>query len=253
MISLLFAFVYLYFFSNIFTIRVYSIDGSDEVRTEIIIKKIKELESKKIVGFLPGNSFFTYHRGMIKDIIFDVLPNTEKVSMYPSSLTTLQIRITAYKPFFKADDEHGITENGTIYKEIQDMSRVPLLKVATTTTLTRSLLQSIADIYPKINRSIFPVTSISVDSNNDVLIRNDTTHSEVRYTYGQDVSTIWSNIVSAIDTEPLKSKLLQEKMNLRYLDARFGNKVFYKFTNENETLIINNHNATSTISTESNH
>ena len=77
--------------------------------------------------------------------------------------------------------------------------------------------------------------------------------SEVIFAKSDDVDKIWSNIVSAIDTEPLKSKLEKDKSFLQYLDARFGNKVFYKFTNSQAGDIIqstsNSPHATSTATT----
>ena len=91
---------------------------------------------------------------------------------------------------------------------------------------------------------------ISIDESDDVHVKNQETGSEVIFTGRDDVDKVWSNIVSAIDTEPLKSKLATKKNTLQYLDARFGNKVFYKFTNGNEgDLIQSPHETTPAVET----
>ncbi len=70
---------------------------------------------------------------------------------------------------------------------------------------------------------------------------------------------VWVTFISAIDTEPLKSKLEKNLKNLEYIDLRFSNKVFYKFKDnikkeiiKDEEDIINNINATSSVSTSTN-
>ena len=68
-----------------------------------------------------------------------------------------------------------------------------------------------------------------------------------------DTDKVWSNIVSAIDTDPLKSKLLNNKDKLEYLDARFGNKVFFKFTNDGKTAIIPSHDISTSTPAVSTH
>ena len=71
-----------------------------------------------------------------------------------------------------------------------------------------------------------------------------------------DQKKVWSTLVSALDTDPLKTKLATDKGKLEYLDVRYGNKVFYRFSdmtfqNKGETGILDDHatptQATSTI------
>jgi hypothetical protein len=60
---------------------------------------------------------------------------------------------------------------------------------------------------------------------------------------------VWSTLVSAIDTDPLKSKLSENRNGLQYLDVRYGNKVFYRFNdmsfqNGKGTVILGSHATT---------
>jgi hypothetical protein len=179
-VSTIFILLYAYFFTNVFSLQAYVIEGADDIQTEIIIKKARAVEQQKIFGFLPGNSFFTYHRSAIHRIIFDVLPNTKSVSIYPPSLHTLQIKIISHKPLFKTDARRAITEDGVVYTEIKDLNDIPQLQVEPTVLLTGPLLQSLAVIYPKISQSLFPVTKIIVNNAYDIALRNETLDSEVR-------------------------------------------------------------------------
>ena len=85
---------------------------------------------------------------------------------------------------------------------------------------------------------IFPVHMILVDTNGDIFLKDTDDKYTLKVVLSADFNKTWSTLVSAIDTDPLKSKLLNNKNNLEYLDARFGNKVFYKFTNDKKTDII---------------
>jgi hypothetical protein len=82
-----------------------------------------------------------------------------------------------------------------------------------------------------------------------VTLSNELASSTIKFSSKEDIKKVWSNLVSAIDTEPLKSKLANSKNKLEYLDTRFGNKVFFKFTNEGKTIIMPTYEATSTATT----
>lgn len=75
-------------------------------------------------------------------------------------------------------------------------------------------------------------SSSVVEPNGDMKIYINNTHNDLGYIY---VSTkdraeyVWITFVSAIDAEPLKSKIVNNLNKLEYIDLRFGNKIFYKF------------------------
>jgi hypothetical protein len=113
-----------------------------------------------------------------------------------------------------------------------------------------------ASLIEKIQPVLFPVRAVLLDKEGDVTFFNENGSSFIKFSSASDSDKVWSNLVSAIDTEPLKGKLEKNKTDLLYLDIRFGNKVFYKFahdtfTKQSGTAIIGNNDATSTVSTES--
>lgn len=238
---------YVYFKTGFLTIHNYEIVGVDEKYIPGIQANLHSYDKKKLYKILPANRVITYHNKDIKNYIKELLPNTSSVSVYPISLHTLKINVSSYAPLFKLDNKKAITNTATIYTEINDISHLPELSFATSTSITTDSLSRIADIVPKISATVFDVKFIYIDEFNDIYIGGDNKSSIILPENG-DIKKIWSNLVSAIDTEPLKSKLNTSKNNLLYLDTRFGNKVFYKFTNGVKTDIIPNTNHASTTS-----
>lgn len=47
--------------------------------------------------------------------------------------------------------------------------------------------------------------------------------------YENDLEKLFQNLKSAVETEPLKTKIKEKYSSLKYLDLRFSNKVYYKF------------------------
>jgi hypothetical protein len=222
----------------------------DDFHKELLLKEFQSISNEPVARILPGNSIFTYHRKAIQRIVYDMLPNTESLSIYPPTFHTLTIKVIAYKPMFRKEGVQAITSDGVVYKEINDISKLPSIKTASSSSiLSENILHLIESIYSKVDASLFTVGSILVDENNDIHIKSKEHESQVIFSSTDAAGIIWSNIVSAIDTEPLKSKLATEKEALLYLDVRFGNKVFYRFTNDKDTAIIHPTYATTTATT----
>jgi hypothetical protein len=104
---------------------------------------------------------------------------------------------------------------------------------------TYEVLSELERLVPKINSVLFPVTYIVVDSYGDMFLSNASSTSSINVPAHLDVDKVWSTVISAIDTEPLKTLLATKKNELEYIDVRYGNKVFYKFTNTTIPTIIN--------------
>ena len=119
--------------------------------------------------------------------------------------------------------------------------------------VTKEKLSTVFSLVNKINSVIFVVTKVDMDPFGDISLYDDRGMSRVVFAGNQDTDKVWSNLVSAVDTDPLKSKLAVNKDNLEYLDARFGNKVFYKFTNDTKTAIIQSHGTTTSATTTVSH
>lgn len=233
--------VVVYFHTGVFTIRNYSIHGVPEAYLSDLEKGIQNLSEQKLYKVLPGNRVVSYHDGDIRALIMDTLPNTSTLSIRPSGLHTLSITLRSYTPLFSIDDRYAISREGVIYKEIVPMQDYVRLRIASTTYVTTDMLASISTLSGNISSVLFPVKFIAVDEYNDVRFYDATKKMFVIVAASNNGEKTWSNILSAIDTDPLKKKLEAQSEHLEYIDARFGNKVFYKFTNGSVPAIIPPH------------
>lgn len=242
-------FLYVYFGTGLLTIRSYEIEGAPEKYIASLENDMNLLAEQRLYKTLPGNRIISFHDDDIRTLIEETLTNTEKVRIYPKNLHTLHVSIRPYTPLFSVSDTHAITEDGVIYKEIIPLAEYPRLHVGSSTEVTRKTFLSLSKLVKNLSVVVFPVEYIDIDDYDDIRLYDKERKSAVILSSSGDMDKIWSNIVSAIDTDPLKRKLAKEADRLEYLDTRFGNKVFYKFTNEDAPAIIPNYNATTTATT----
>ena len=250
--------LYVYFGTQACTITSYELVGVPELYVNTIQGKLHELEKEKRFKIVPTNKILSYQGLRIKAYITYILPNTASVTMRPVSLHTLRVTVTPYTPLFRLDEKSAITREGYSYIDINSLDAYPRLTIASssmsTTTLdgilytsiiipqassTYEVLSELERLVPKINSVLFPVTYIVVDSYGDMFLSNASSTSSINVPAHLDVDKVWSTVISAIDTEPLKTLLATKKNELEYIDVRYGNKVFYKFTNTTIPTIIN--------------
>lgn len=255
---------YVYFRTSLFSITSYELVGVPEMYKDTIETSLFSLASQKSYKIFPSNRVLTYRAEAIKAALVEVLPNTQTVTLLPIGLHTLRVKVVPYEPFFKIDNTHAITQEGVIYTEFKDMSALPEISFASSSLrqemkkdgigytviagIDYTKLNTISTLINKINSVIFKVSKIDIDEFGDISLYDASGKGRITFAGQTDIDKVWSNILSAIDTEPLKSKLENNKDHLEYLDARFGNKVFYKFTNTSKTAIIQSH-ATTTATT----
>lgn len=261
--ALVFSILWVYFGTRLFTVTNYEVVGAPDDYTQRIVDEAHTIALVKIFRVIPGNRIFSYHHDQLVHAVATILPNTSAVSISPRGLHTLRIQVTSHTPYFRMGDNEAITKEGILYTEIHDTSTLTTLVLATTSVrqemdnkgiifvsvpgIDKEKLASISLLVSKINSIIFQVSKIEIDAFGDVSLYDERSVSKVIYLGNQEVDKVWSNLVSAVDTEPLKSKLANSKDKLEYLDARFGNKVFFKFTNDTKTAIIQSHATTTQV------
>ncbi len=268
-ISLVIGLYYFYFHTSFFTITSYEINGIDEESRIVIDGKLQELRNKKAYAVLPLDKIFTYDEELITSIIVDTIPETAAVQTRPSGLHTLKVSVTLLKPMFRVSNSQAVSADGFIFSTKYKITQFPRITIASSSVVmikkdgivfsqlqagdidaNKNFLRDLSSIVAKISSIIFPISAVTVESTGDVLCFNASGTSKVIFLKDTDKKKVWSTLVSAIDTDPLKSKLEKNKEGLEYLDARYGNKVFYRFndmTFQNGSVngILGNH-ATST-------
>lgn len=236
--------LFIYFRTGVFTIHSYVLNGVPEGYIDEITHGAELIAEQRLYKTLPANRTLSYHDDDLRALITDTLPNTSDITIRPSGLHSLSISLKAYTPLFSVSDTHAISHDGTIYREIIPLDTFPRITIATTTEVTAPTLARIATFVKNVDSVLYPVRFIDIDEYNDIRLYDDTKKTYVLASLGNDLTKVWSNILSAIDTDPLKKKINTKTEHLEYIDARFGNKVFYKFTNTEAPVIIPPHDTT---------
>lgn len=222
---------YIYFFTHAFTIQSISLVGVPDVQAQAIRGKAYELSKRKVAYILPGNRVLSFHKKELRNYIQEVLPNSQSISIKPSSLHVLTIKVVPHVPAFAISATQAVSKEGAVYTEINDVSSLPKLEYASTTKITAQDLSNLSTFIQKINTVLFEIRTVSIDEHDDIRLYDESHATYIAMQKNSNFERVWSNLLSAIDTEPLKSKIGDPAKHIEYLDARFGNKVFYKFTN----------------------
>ena len=271
-IGIVIGLLYLYLGTTLFTITAYDVQGVDEESMVLVTSQLKDSSTKKVFGIFPGNKIFTYSNTSIVTAIRTIVPDVANVDLRPVGLHLVRVQITLLTPVARLADGNVISENGIVFTTKKDVGSYPLVIIASSTVQQVKIdglmfnqlavdgeavdplfIHNVLDLSTKVSSVIFHVTNILVESTGDITFSDEKGASKLLFLKDMDSKKVWSTIVSAIDTDPLKSKLANDKDNLEYLDARYGNKVFYRFSdmpfqNGKDTGIIGIH-ATSTTST----
>lgn len=261
--------IYCYFGTQLFTIHSYQITGIDEDSRILIDAHLKEYNKQKVYYIFPADKIFTYSSTKIITTVRDTVPEMATINIRPVGLHVVKIEITLLKPLFRVSNSQAVTSDGIIFSTKYDIGKYPLISIASSATKnskengiiftqlvvpnvedTTELFNGLSELSSKISSIIFPVTNIDIERTGDVVYSNEKETSKIILLQETDFKKTWSTLVSAVDTDPLKSKLANNKEGLHYLDVRYGNKVFYRFNdmafqNGSVTGILENH-ATST-------
>lgn len=254
-----------YIRSSLFTITAYTFRGVEESYQATLTKELRDIESKKRFGIIPGNKILTYNKRSMIDAVHATITDASTITFRMSGLHTVEVTVTTLIPVVRTQDGQALAEDGTLFFTRKDLSSYPVLTIASSSvvtvkrnglmvgklmydgeTISQQFLRDLIDMSGKVSSIVFPVQTISLDEATDVAFIDARGISKVLFLKDADLKKVWSTLVSAIDTEPLASKLEHEHDRLMYLDVRFGNKVFYKFAtqgfqNSTSTGIMTNH------------
>lgn len=244
-VALVVVIFYSIFFTQFIRIYYFDIDYPNENYKSVVSNQLQNTLNEKLLWFIPKNNLLTYSGKEIKNITKSIITNTQTISVYPENLHTIKIKISEYTPAFRLDNNgKALSNEGIIYNELNDISNLPLFILSTstaTTTLTnfnKDYINNILDLKDKTDRVLFKTDEIDVNEFNDISFLNKELNQKIIFKKDSDLKKIWSTLISAIDTDPLKQKISQLSTSSYYIDLRIGNKVFYKWTNQNTKDII---------------
>ncbi len=242
-------------------IRIYSfdVDYHDDYYRNQVVDELNKTLNEKYLKFIPKNNLLTYSGSEIKNITKGIITDAKEISVHPENFHTIKIKITEYNPAFRLSNsgvipaEAGIqvsnfnamSDSGIIYDELDSVSGLPLLIISTSTKLIldKNFISNILDLKEKTDKVLFVSNEININEINEVTFKNKELNQTIIFKADSDFNKLWSTLISAIDTDPLKEKLNLRRNESYYINLTTGNKVFYKWTNDKAKDII----ATSTI------
>lgn len=234
--------IYGYFKADFFTITTVDIVADTDKDYSSLQQPIKDILSQSYQGVIRADKILTFPYSRIQKLCEDNVEGFETISIYPTSHDTLHVAITHHKPLILLDDDKILSDKGVTYS-LETSPDLPILYIARELP-SLPVIRELRTFADNISAVIFPVTSIIIDDANDVSLYNKDMTSVIHVPLGDSYQKTWRTLLSAADTNPLKEKLETNLAGLEYIDIRFGNKVFYKFTDVGEARIIDSHATT---------
>jgi hypothetical protein len=259
--------IYVYFFTSLFTITSYDIVGVDDDVKKVVIQTLQEAMKGNRFFVIPKNKVLSYEEHALMLRLKGIVPEAKEIELDPEGLHTLKVTITLLTPVLRFGEDKVINKEGVIFTTTKNTDSLPVLISASSSfTTVRShglsfekllvggvgidvaYLEDLLGMVSRVSTVLFPVKTIVLDDADTVTLVDARDVSKFYFSQNQDTKKVWTTVISAIDTEPLKSKLDSSKNTLLYLDVRYGNKVFYKFnegfSKASSTDIIGGHATT---------
>lgn len=232
-------FLYVYFTTSLFRIETFSVSGISEEEQVDLKERLTLATQEPLMGFIPGDRVFSYYHPRLSRVVYDMFPYTESLRIKPSGFHELDVEIKLKTSLFATEDGKAIARDGSIYVDTRDISRLPVLYA--TTTPNERTLEELATFSSMISSTLWHVSMVRIDEYEDVYFYSDEHTGYLVAPLDASFTKLWSTLLSAVDTEPLKSSMMTKKSSFAYIDLRYGNKVFYKFTNGDAPDIIPQH------------
>jgi hypothetical protein len=235
-----------YRFTSIFAINEVAVEGVSQEEVLLIKNSIEKHKHGTHYLFLTNNSIFTPNESAIKEIVTNAIPSAKKIEISIKGTNRIVVSVEEHVPVFRLATTTFLTKEGILFESKKLYPTMPTLFLFASSTrhdvvegvpyvfltsLSLETLYSIIDFAEKISTVLFPVHTIIIDEHNDIIFSEDG-GGVVKSMIQNLTQKSWTTFISAIDTEPLKSKISKEKDSLQYIDIRFGNKVFYSFSDE---------------------
>lgn len=248
LITVFFFFTYISRAENL-NIREIQLAGNEVVDTEEIKIAVWEKITGKYLWLFPKTNILFYPQDSIKNTLLDKFKRIKKIDLSIEDNKTLIINITERVaeytwcgdvPFQPDENCYFLDGDGYIFDEAPYFSGEVYFKFFGHSPsednyffqLNFQQLVSFIDTLTKIK--LKPV-ALYVAPNGDVEVflskeNSAKTEPKIIFKLDADLKNIMSNLESALNTEPLKSDMKKKYSSLLYIDLRFSNKVYSKFS-----------------------
>jgi len=237
-------------------IPVLNIKGIEVIGSKIVdadeVKAIIEEEiSGNYVWFFPKKNILYYPKNNIEKELFDKFKGLQNVSFKLDNSKILNISLTEREGKYvwcgedlsKIKSECSFMDtSGYVFSVAPYFSGDVYFKFFGELSgdyFSRDIFEKIISFKDALTNMGFKSISLYVKGDEDIEIYLNSNilppnSPKIILRKDFDLEKISINLQTALDTEPLKSNLKKEQSSLQYIDLRFGNKIYYKFSAEGE-------------------
>ena len=238
---------------------VYSIPRYEEINivnifvsgNEVIEKnEISKLAEEKLQGskyfIFPNRNIFLYPKFELTNAIKDLSPDVLSASVNFKDLKSISISVVERQPFalwcgnsYEFNIDHlkcyFLDKEGFIFDEAPQFSGNAYIRYFGTTSepylrsqfLNPILFQALSRLTAELKKKGFETVSVNYKSSGEIII-NLETGSQLIFSEKTDYGRIVTYLSELVLSKEFKGINELGKLNVSYVDFRFGNKIFYK-------------------------
>jgi hypothetical protein len=241
-------------------IKNVEISGNEVMETNLIADVVNEKLSGYYFWLFPRTLSFFYPKNQIADELTFRFRRIRDISLNLKDLNTLDIVISERKAAYTycgadlptlpldtstLDSEkcYFLDDNGYIFDEAPYFSGEVYTKFYGDTKLDNpsgtyffpSIFDKLITLKEELEKINLKPAIFYIKDNGDISVflsspSLTTRGPEIIFNTDSDFEQVMENLQSVLDTEPLKSDFVNKYSSLQYIDLRFGNKVYYKFS-----------------------
>ena len=256
--SLLVIFTSLAYFSRIsaFNINSVEIQGNKVIDIETIKSVVDKDLTGNYLGFFPRTNFLIYPKSKIKKELTDQFKIIKDISINLKNLQTLSVNIEEREGKYtwcgndlptqtEQNQCYFMDDKGYIFGEAPYFSGNVYLKFFGQADLG---LNFFPDIFSKLVSFDQSVEAMGIKTSS-FLVKDDKTIElyllsdtppplgpKIVLKTDSDFEKVTENLQTALSTEPLQTEFKNKYSTLQYIYLQFGNKVYYKFSTQNESV-----------------
>jgi len=217
------------------------ITGNKTIDSETIKASVEKDIAGYYLGVFPKTNILFYPESKIKDDLFLQFKQFKDITFSIKDEKTLEVSISEREAKYlwcgatlPQDTEkcYFMDETGFIFAEAPYFSGEVYFKFyGIANTLKGNFEKFISFKKTLENMGLKPVTLyIEENGNTEILLSGTPTKPEIIFKNDSDLQVIAENLEAALSVEPLQSEFKNKYASLEYIDLRYGNKVYYKFS-----------------------
>lgn len=224
---------------NSLNINDIEISGNKVVDTEAIKTIVKQQLAGKYLGLFPKTNLLLYPKKNIENELEDQFKRLENINLSIKNNKILEVSVNERTPEYlwcgaepnlEVEKCYFMDENGHVFDEAPYFSGEVYFKFYGSIQNFKQLI-SFKDIL--ISLGLKPV-ALYIANDGDIQIflsgGSFATAPKIILRVDTDFENVAENLQTALTTEPLQSEFKNKYASLQYIDLRFGNKVYYKFS-----------------------